>query len=199
MFGTIDLQNHGTMVRIICLYQFLSDLTCATADRSFTGFECTSYGMVEPSHYARSTDGERRERFAQERVNTCRFTMMTMQSLILVMTVLSTMMTMQSLILIRIIRLAILPANLFMAEIIETVHCATRAVLTANVAAEPQFRSMADEPITKTEQKRDYEESKDIDAADGYVSERYSPHTLQMRAGSTDDKKALARRARRRA
>ena len=187
MFGTIDLQNHGTMARMTCLYQFLSDLTCATADRSFTGFECTSCGRDLPSHYARLTDGERRERFAQERVNTCRFTMMTMQSLILVMTVLSTMTTMQSLILIRIIRLAILPANLFMAEIIETVHCATRAVLTANVAAEPPFRSMADEPITKTEQKRDYEESKDIDAADGYVSERYSPHTLQMRAGSTDE------------
>ena len=81
-----------------------------------------------------------------------------------------------------------------MAEVIEAVHCATRTGLTANVAAEPSFGSVADEAVTKTEQERDY------DAIDG-VSEKdlTEESALQMRAGSTDDKKALARRARRRA
>ena len=86
-----------------------------------------------------------------------------------------------------------------MAEVIEAVHCATRTGLTANVAAEPLFGSVADEAVTKTEQERDYEESEGMETI-GRVSEKdlTEESALQMRAGSTDDKKALARRARRR-
>ena len=104
------------------------------------------------------------------------------------------MLLMQSLILVKIIRLASSAANPFTAEVIVGVHCATRTALTANVAAEPQIGSVADEVVTKTEQERDY------DVTDG-VSEKdlTEESALQMRAGSTDDKKALARRARRKA